>query len=387
MRRLLILVCALVLFAAACSSSAKKAVNATTSTTVADATAPSTNGPRRTTTTTTPGSIDLYAADRPNNLSPVVKGFRSLVYVPNSLSDTVDVIDPATYQVVNHFAVGRLPQHVVPSWDLKTLYVTNDLGNSLTPIDARTGAPGTPIPVLDPYNMYFTPDGKYAIVVAERFARLDFRDPHTFKLHKALHVPCTGVDHMDFSADGNSLVASCEFSGQVIQVDLRTQSVTGVMSLNGGRSKPQDVKIDPTGTRYYVADMVRGGVYEIDAKTFTVMKFIPTGKGAHGLYVTRDSKSMIVTNREAGSVSLLDFATDSVRTTWQIPGGGSPDMGGISADGKLLWVSGRYNGVVYVFDIATGALLHKIAVGSGPHGLAVYPQPGNYSLGHTGIFR
>ena len=316
-----------------------------------------------------------------------MRGFRSLVYVPNSLSNTVDEIDPNTGAIVNHFAVGRLPQHVVPSWDLKTLYVTNDLGDSLTPIDARTGTPGTPIPVTDPYNMYFTPDGKYAIVVAERFARLDFRDPHTFKLHKALNVPCRGVDHMDFSADGKSLVASCEFSGQIIRVDLATQTVTGVQALHGGNAKPQDVKIDPTGTHYYVADMIRGGIYEVDAASFTVTKFIPTGRGAHGLYVTRDSKSMIVTNRDAGTISLFDFATDRVRTTWQIPGGGSPDMGGISADGTKLWVSGRYNGVVYEFDIATGALLRRIPVGSGPHGVAVYPQPGNYSLGHTGIFR
>ena len=50
--------------------------------------------------------------------------------------------------------------------------------------------------------MYFTPDGRYAIVVAERLHRLDFRDAHTFKLHHSLHVPCSGVDHMDFSADG-----------------------------------------------------------------------------------------------------------------------------------------------------------------------------------------
>src|SRR5581483_11504934 len=72
---------------------------------------------------------DVYAADRPGQLSPPVAGFRSLVYVPNSESNTVDVIDPATYKVVSHFAVGRLPQHVVPSYDLKTVWVTNDLGN------------------------------------------------------------------------------------------------------------------------------------------------------------------------------------------------------------------------------------------------------------------
>jgi len=329
---------------------------------------------------------DIYKADRANQLSPVVRGFRPLVYVPNSLSNTVDVIDPATYTVVEHFDVGALPQHVVPSWDLKTLYVTNDKGNSLTPIDPATGTPGTPIPVEDPYNMYFTPDGKYAIVVAERLQRLDFRDAHTFKLVRSLPVDCRGVDHIDFSANGRYLIASCEFSSRVLKVDVATQSVVGTVMLDGGNAKPQDVKLDPTGHTFYVADMNRGGVYTVDGAAFRVTGFIPTGRGAHGLYVSRDSKVLYVTNRDQGTISLLDFATNAVVATWVIPGG-SPDMGGISADGTKLWLSGRYSGVVYVIDTASGAVLHTIRVGSGPHGLCVYPQPGRYSLGHTGIFR
>jgi len=309
------------------------------------------------------------------------------VYVPNSLSNTVDVIDPATAQVIDHFAVGVLPQHVVPAWDLKTLYVTNDRSNTLTPIDPATGQPGPTIPVDDPYNMYFTPNGKYAIVVAERLARLDFRDPHTFKLVKSVHVDCVGIDHVDFSADGSYLIASCEFSGQLLKLDVVHQRVVGTIALHGGNSKPQDVKLDPTGRVFYVADMLRGGVYTVDGDTFAVTGFIPTGAGAHGLYVSRDATTLYVTNRDAGSISLLDFATNSVKRTWVIPGGGSPDMGGVSADGKVLWVSGRYNGVVYAIDTTTGALLHKIRVGSGPHGLDVFPQPGAHSLGHTGVYR
>jgi YVTN family beta-propeller protein len=331
--------------------------------------------------------VDIYAADRPNALSPVVKNDPARVYVPNSLSNTVDVIDPATGGIVDHFAVGMLPQHVVPSWDLKTLYVTNDHSNTLTPIDPRTGAPGANIPVEDPYNMYFTPDGSRAIVVAERLARLDFRDPHSFALKKSLPVDCVGIDHIDFSADGRYLIASCEFSGQLVKVDVRREEVVATLALNGGHSKPQDVKLDPTGRTFYVADMIAGGVYTVDGSSFTVTGFIPTGAGAHGLYVSRDSKVLYVTNRNAGSISLIDFATAKVTTTWSIPGGGSPDMGGVSADGKVLWVSGRYNGVAYAIDTTTGALLQRIRVGSGPHGLSVFPQPGRYSLGHTGVFR
>jgi hypothetical protein len=145
---------------------------------------------------------DVYAGDRPGELSPVARRARAFVYVPNSRSNSVDVISQRSGRIVRHFTVGALPQHVTPSWDLRTLYVTNDAGNSLTPINPRTGRPGRRIRVLDPYNMYFTADGRYAIVVAEAHRQLDFRYAHSMKLHHTLRLPqCNGVDHMDFTAD------------------------------------------------------------------------------------------------------------------------------------------------------------------------------------------
>ncbi len=334
---------------------------------------------------TPPGNV--YAYTRAGDMSPAVRGDLYRVYVPNSESNTVDVIDPRTYRVVDHFAVGGLPQHVVPSWDLRTLYVTNDSGNSLTPIDPRTGHPGTPIPVDDPYNMYFTPDGRSAIVVAERNARLDFRDPHTMALQKQLPVPCRGVDHMDFSADGTYLIASCEFSGQLIKVDVVHRRVVGTLTPGSPSDMPQDVKLSPDGRVFYVADMIAGGVWKVDGRRMRTMGFLPTGRGAHGLYPSRDAKSLYVSNRDAGSISVVSFATGRVTRTWQLPGGGSPDMGGVSPDGRVLWLSGRRDRVVYAIDTRDGHLRAKIPVGDQPHGLAVWPQPGRYSLGHTGILR
>ena len=331
-------------------------------------------------------ATNVYAADAAGALSPVARHARPLIYVPNSQSDSVDEIDPRTYKVVRHFSVGALPQHVTPSYDLKTLYVLNDIGNSLTPINPRNGLPGRPIPVDDPYNMYFTPDGQYAIVVAERLARLDFRFPHTFRLHHSLHVPCRGVDHMDFSADGRYLIATCEFSGQLLKVDVQSEQVAGVISMPSG-AIPQDVKLSPDGKIFYVADMGRGGVWKVSGAPFRVLGFIPTGAGTHGLYPSRDARFLYATNRAEGSISVISFATRKAIKKWRIPGGGSPDMGNVSANGKVLWVSGRWSGVVYAIDTRTGRLIAKIPVGSSPHGLSVWPQPGRYSLGHTGILR
>jgi len=332
---------------------------------------------------------NVYFADGPGALSPVARTAPARVYVPNTMSNTVDVIDQSSMTVVDHYAVGQLPQHVTPSYDLRTLWVDNDLGNSLTPVSPQTGRPdGPPIPVQDPYNLYFTPDGRYAIVVAEQLKRLDFRDPHTMALRHSLSLPsCPGLDHMDFSAQGQFLYASCEFGGAMIEVDVQRQRLVGTLQLGNGVASPQDVKLSPDGRVIYSADQAAGGLWEIDPYTFRVIGFLPTGAGAHGLYPSRDARNMYVTNRAEGSVSVVSFATRHVIAKWKIPGSASPDMGGVSADGRILWLSGRYNSEVYALDTTTGFLRARIPVGHGPHGLAVWPQPGRYSLGHTGILR
>jgi len=335
---------------------------------------------------------NVYAAAGPGKLADAVKAFPARVYVPNSKSDTVDVIDPATFKIVGHFALPKHtkrllePQHVVPSWDLKKLWVAEDLGDQLTLIDPATGKMGESIHVDDPYNMYYTPDGKYAVVMAEREKRIDFRDAQTMKVVKRLSVNCDGVNHADFTPDGRFMIATCEFSSELIKVDVAAQTVLGHLKLEP-KGMPQDCRLSPDGKVFYVANMDANGVHVIDGNAFRQIEFIQTGKGAHGLYFSRDAKYVYVSNRGEGSVSLIDLATRKVATKWMIPGGGSPDMGGVSADGKLLWLTGRYNREVYVFDTSNGTLRARIRVGDGPHGMCVYPQPGRYSLGHTGNMR
>jgi YVTN family beta-propeller protein len=330
---------------------------------------------------------DVYAADRPGALSPTVKNDLPRIYVPNHASNTVSVIDPATMKVIetHHVPVG--PEHVVPSWDLRTLWVNSDTSGYLTPIDAATGAFGNPVQVDDPYNLYFTPDGRYAVVMAERLHQIVFRDPHTMAVVKTVPVHCDGVNHADFSPDGRYFIATCEFSGDLLKVDTVRQAIVGQQHLPAKHAMPQDIKVSPDGSTWYVADMQTSGLWIFNGDTFSTPTFLATGLGAHGLYITRDSKRMYISNRGEGSISIYDFASRSLVAKWQIPGGGSPDMGNVSADGKVLWLSGRYHQVVYALDANDGHLLAKIPVGGEPHGLCVWPIPGRYSLGHTGIMR
>lgn len=356
--------------------------------------------------TTVPGMppvvnpANLYSEAGAGHFSPAVAGALPRIYVPNLRSNDVYVIDPATFKVVEKFKVGYSPQHVVPAWDLQTLWVANNAegrpDGSLTPIDPKTAKPGKEIPVEDPYNMYFTPDGKEAIVVVEAHAQLDFRDAHTMALKSSLSVPeCKGINHADFSIDGKYALFTCEFGGRLAKIDLVNRKVVGYLQLDK-KGMPQDIRISPDGKVFFVADMMADGVFVIDGDNFTKVGFIKTGTGTHGLYPSRDGSKLYVANRGSnkihgarngkGSVSVIDFATRQVVANWPIPGGGSPDMGNVSADGKMLWLSGRFDDVVYAIDTTSGAV-KKIAVGAEPHGLTVWPQPGRYSLGHTGNMR
>ena len=374
---------------------------------------------------------NLYSETAADRMSPEVRADLERVYVPNLRSGDVYVIDPASMKVVDRFKVGIGPQHIVPSWDLRTLWVTNNAENttkgSLTPIDPLTGKPGRAIPVDDPYNMYFTPDGKSAIVVAEARRRLDFREPHTMRLQYSIDVPgCPGVNHADFSIDGRFAIFTCEFSGTLVKIDLVGRKVLGYIRLQmpatrfkevtkgprfkageawepgetelctATRGMPQDIRASPDGKRFYVADMHADGVHVVDGDSFKQVGFIQTGLGTHGLYPSRDGKRLYVSNRGShrihgprlsnGGVTVIDFATEQIVARWPVPGGGSPDMGNVSADGRYLWLSARYDDMVYRFDTVSGEV-QQIKVGAEPHGLTVWPQPGRYSLGHTGNLR
>jgi YVTN family beta-propeller protein len=374
---------------------------------------------------------NLYSEVGAGKVSAALREDLERIYVPNLRSNDVYVVDPAAMKVIGRFKVGIGPQHIVPAWDMRTLWVTNNAegrtDGSLTPIDPRTGQPGAPVAVDDPYNMYFTPDGKSAIVVAEARKRLDFRDPKTMAMQFSVNTPgCPGINHADFAIDGRTVIFTCEFSGTLVKIDLVERKVLGYLRLdmpstrfketkgaprteagqpwNPGETEictvskgmPQDIRSSPDGRRVYIADMHADGVHIVDTESFKKVGFIATGIGAHGLYPSRDGKQLYVANRGSheirgaklgdGGVTVIDFASEKIVARWPVPGGGSPDMGNVSADGKFVWLAARYDNVIYRFDTASGAV-QQIKVGTEPHGLTVWPQPGRYSLGHTGNMR
>jgi len=342
---------------------------------------------------------DIYSQTRAGMLRPDVAKDLAYLYVPDSQGTTVTVIDQKTRKIVRVLQAGFLSQHVVPTYGLNRLVTTSSAANELVGINPRTGLKVQTTSVPRPYNLYFTPDGKAAIVMVEQHDIIRFSDPHTYQpIAEVTAKGCRGPNHADFSANGRFFVVTCEFSGELVKIGTLSHKVLGVLPLSMhatakdsapgmGMSMPQDVRLAPDGKTFFVADMGTNELREISAKTFKQVGAIGMPNHPHGIYPSRDGQFLYVSDRGAGKVSVVDWRKKKIVDTWTIPGGGSPDMGGVSADGTMLWLSGRYDGVVYGFDTSTGKLVAKIHVGGSPHGLVVWPQPGRYSLGHTGNIR
>ncbi|MFL6159119.1 MAG: YncE family protein, partial [Marmoricola sp.] len=296
----------------------------------------------------------MYSQTRAGMIRADVARDPALLYVPDSTGSTVTVISQRTRRIVRVLHAGQLSQHVVPAYDLKRMYVTSSISNEVVAISPRKGRLLGSRRVPRPYNLYFTPDGRAAIVMVEQHDVIRFSDPRTFAPIADVRSPgCWGPNHADFSANGRFFVVTCEFSGELLKISTLGHRVIGRLKLaprrhpmpGMGTSMPQDVRLSPDGTTFYVADMGTDQLRLISARTFRQSAVLDMPSHPHGIYPSRDGSYLYISDRGAGEVTVLSTRTNEIVDTWRIPGGGSPDMGGVSADGRMLWLSGRYDGV------------------------------------------
>jgi DNA-binding beta-propeller fold protein YncE len=313
-------------------------------------------------------------------IAPNARGVPPRIYVANGRA--IDVVDPGTARIAGRFRTGASASRVVPSWDLRRLWAIDRAHGLLVPVGPRSGRRGRPVKVTGAAGLYFTPDGRDALVPARRPRRVDVRDPRTMRLRESVPMPCS-AGHADFSAGGASLVATCTAAGTLARIDLADRRVTGTIRLPDG-ARPGDLRLSPDGAVFYVADAAKGGVWLIDARMFALRGFVPTSPGARGLAISRNARRLFVVG--GGRLTAVDFRTRRAVSGWPLPGGGSPVPGGVSSDGTALWLADRA-GLVYAVSTRTGRVMKKLWVGGRPTALCVHPQPGRYSLGGTGLYR
>ncbi len=288
---------------------------------------------------------------------------RPVALIANSMSNTLTVVDGRTFQPVSTTPVGREPHKFRLSRDGGSVYSCNTTSNELIQFDLATLRPVRHIPILDPYNIAFTRDGRHLYKVAYRYTFVEIHDGATFRRLKRLE---TGrqPSHFWFSPDGRWFVNSNQHSDTVTVIDTGAMTVAHTLRVD---PLPAGIEISADGRYLFVASGEAGTISVFATGEWKLVKKIPSGRDAHEMVVTKDGRTIFVTNRGENTVSVFDVAHQQVMAKFPSPGG--PDMPMLNADGSHLWVSGRYNDTATVIDTRTHKILNTFPTGHSPHGV------------------
>ena len=288
---------------------------------------------------------------------------RGVVLVVNSGAASLSVVDMATHKEVRRIPVLREPHHLMLTPDHRDLLVGDTVGNELLDLDPNTFALRRRIPVADPYQLGFSPDGRLLTINGLARNQVDIYDAATMKLVRRFPLH-TMPSHMAYAPDGSRVFVSLQGTNRLAAIDLKKMEVVyevtvgkvpaGVLWLNG---------------RLLVALMGEDGVVVVDPANGHVERMIPTGAGAHQLFLSPDQRILYVNNRVASTTVALDATNLTPLRTYSVPGG--PDDIVFAPDGKL-WITQRFAHGVAVLDPATGSV-ESIQVGRSPHGLILNP--------------
>jgi YVTN family beta-propeller protein len=298
-------------------------------------------------------------------LGPARPALATTAVVLNSDDDSVSVIDSNSYREISRTHIGRSPHHLIQTPDGRTLIIAMSGSNELVLIDRTTGVEKQRITASDPYQIGFSPDGKFFVAASLRLDRIDIYDGSTFRLLYRLPA-ATMPSHIAFSRDSKTAFVTLQGTSGLISIDLGSGKVNWTAPV--GR-QPAGI-VTRSGGTLLVGIMGSDHIVEVDPANGSVLRRIQTGNGAHNFLASADGKKLYVTNRVAGTISILDADTLAITGTLQAPGG--PDDMALSPDGHELWVTGRWHAWVDVIELASGTLKTSVPVGRSPHGIFVY---------------
>jgi YVTN family beta-propeller protein len=286
-------------------------------------------------------------------------GAAGLAFVINSNDASVSLVDLTTHQEVRRIPLLREPHHMALTPDHRSLVIGDTTGNTLFFLDPHTGAIQRQAIISDPYQLQYSPNGRYLTIAGLARAQIDIYDAGTLKL---LHrIPARSLpSHMNYAPDSSEVFVSLQGTDRLMAIETATGRVLWTSKV--GRT--------PAGVLWSRGHLLVGLMGEahfavVDPVDGHVLRLIPTGRGAHTMFLTHDQSLIYATNRVDGTLSVLDPATLAVVRTIRLPGG--PDDLDFAPDGKI-WAALRFAQSVAVLDPSTGAV-ERIPVGRSPHGI------------------
>jgi YVTN family beta-propeller protein len=285
------------------------------------------------------------------------------VIVLNSGDGTVSIIDRATRKVVDSYPVGKEPHHLMSTLKDDELVVANAASNDLVFLNPLTGEVKRRLPrITDPYQLGFSPDGKWFVSVSLRLDRVDIYAMPDYTLKARIPVAKT-PSHVAFSNDSRFAYITMQDSNELVALDLGAQKEAWRMSIG---KTPAGIWMSPQGL-LFIGIMGQDFVQVIDPAKRETVKKILTGRGAHNVFPMGDGTRVLVSNRVDGTITPVDYKTMTPGKPIKV--GRGVDCMEVSADGKEVWATVRWEAKVAVIDMTGAKPIEYIPVGRSPHGI------------------
>jgi YVTN family beta-propeller protein len=293
------------------------------------------------------------------------------LYVSNTHAGTISVIDTARDEVVATIALGGgVPNRLVLTPDGTQAWAIHDKTRVISIVDVAARKVLRKVKIGEwPYNLAFTPDGRYCWVLDwGDVSKLLIYDLQKGALDGEIEVstwPANGV----FSRDGKLFWVTSETAGNVTVVDVPQRKILEVLPSSGDA---MGLALAADGQYVYAANGEDRTVSKIDARTHRILA---TGKVKgvnHDAVLTPDGRFLYVTLRKANRIAVL--RTEDLEVVTEIPQPGYPDLVVMAHDGTKAYVSNRHANLVTVIGLVDHRELKRIAVGKGPHGMALSPS-------------
>ena len=303
------------------------------------------------------GRVALAAGDDPNR-----------VIVLDSADASITLVDQSTRRVLQTFAAGKEPHHLMVTPDNSLLIVADAISGNLLFLNPVSGQPeGWLEGIEDPYQIGFSPDRKWFVANCLRLNRVDmYRYGGGRSLQLVKRLPLEAVpSHMAFTADSQIVFISLQQTGEVAAIHLPTQSLLWTLKVG---DTPAGVWLTPQDRVLLVALTGSNAVVAVDWRRRQAVARMVTGDAAHNFRSCADGRHVFVSNRISDSISILDM--QALRKVGDITGlRPGPDDMELSADRRWLWTTFRFDRTIGVIDLQSLKLADVIGVGKSPHGI------------------
>ena len=308
-------------------------------------------------------------------MAPAPPAPAATLYVTNTKSDSISIIDTNTFEVVGTIALGPgKPNRVAFHPDGRMAWVVYDKSHDLGVVDAEQKKLVRRVKIGgNPYNLAFTPDGRHVLVLDwssdTSQDEVIFYDLAAQKVTGRVEVS-TWPAHGVFSRDGRLVYVSGETAGDVTVLDVAKQSIVARHVHGGGDAMGLAVTGD--GRILYAAAGENKAIVKLDTATFKPVGTIALPGIVHEATLTLDGKWLYTTLRKSNRIAVVSTADDKVVT--EIRQKGYPDLVAMEPSGRFAFVTNRWADLVSVIDVAAHKEVRTIAVGKAPHGMALRPR-------------